>query len=381
MLSGELPLAHTRGRDLRLDFIRGIALYTVLVDHIIGDPIGHFTYRVLGFSDAAEIFVFVSGLTCGIVYHRLLCTNGWRSLFDAVGQRAARIYVCYALTSLVILGLVAVSHASFNPTLSAVASDPVRGALQVLVMHYSPPVSGILILYIPLTLIVMPLFFLTARCSALGALCISGSVWVAAQVHPDFGAALTERTWFNVFAWQFLFAIGLLLGMQQPERGQKPIFEKTRVLAGLAWAVVVACFLYRLAIYLSPHISPRVGFDLEAYRMSIATIIHMKETLAPLRLLHFLSVAFLVSTYFRRDSVLLHSSVARPLVYAGQRSLEMFAISAVLSMAANAYIVPKGLPVPARLAIDGVMLLVMVLIAFATARSSRKRAALVSKQA
>jgi hypothetical protein len=107
----------------------------------------------------------------------------------------------------------------------------------------------------------------------------------------------------------------------------------------------------------------------------------MKETLAPLRLLHFLSVAFLVSTYFRRDSVLLHSSVARPLVYAGQRSLEMFAISAVLSMAANSYIVPKGLPVPTRVAIDGVMLLVMVLIAFATARSSRKRAALVSKQA
>ena len=381
MLSGESPLAHTSVRDLRLDFIRGIALYTVLVDHIIGDPIGHFTYRVLGFSDAAEIFVFVSGLTCGIVYHRLLCMGGWRSLFDAVGQRAARIYVCYALTSLVILGLVAVSHANFNQALAAVASDPIRGGLQVLVMHYSPPVSGILILYIPLTLIVMPLFFLAARYSALGALCVSGLLWAVAQVYPQFGAALTERTWFNVFAWQFLFAIGLLIGMQQSERAQKPIFEKTKVLTALAWAVVVACFMYRLAIYLSPYISPRVGFDLEAYRISIPTIIHMKEMLSPLRLIHFLSVAFLVSMYFRRDSLLLHSFVAKPLVYAGQRSLEMFSISAVLSMAANAYIVPKGLPVSARLAIDAVMLLVMVLIAFATARSNKKRTALVSKQA
>jgi hypothetical protein len=45
-------------RDLRIDLFRGLALYMVVVDHIGGDPLGKFTYRVFGFSDAAEIFVF-----------------------------------------------------------------------------------------------------------------------------------------------------------------------------------------------------------------------------------------------------------------------------------------------------------------------------------
>jgi hypothetical protein len=69
----------------------------VLVDHVIGDPLSHFTYRVLGYSDAAEIFIFVSGLACGIVYFRQLSKNGWASLLTAVAKRASRIYFYYAL--------------------------------------------------------------------------------------------------------------------------------------------------------------------------------------------------------------------------------------------------------------------------------------------
>src|SRR5215510_5509685 len=49
---------HNRGvnaRDVRIDFFRGLALYMILVDHVIGDPISKFTYQRFGFSDAAEI--------------------------------------------------------------------------------------------------------------------------------------------------------------------------------------------------------------------------------------------------------------------------------------------------------------------------------------
>ena len=49
-------------------FFRGIALYMIIVDHIPNDPLNRFTYSRLGFSDAAEIFVFLSGISCGIVF-------------------------------------------------------------------------------------------------------------------------------------------------------------------------------------------------------------------------------------------------------------------------------------------------------------------------
>jgi hypothetical protein len=380
-MSAASSLTRSTGRDLRLDFVRGLALFTVLVDHIIGDPIGHFTYHVLGFSDAAEIFVFVSGLTCGIVYYRVLCRGGWRSLFEALGQRAARIYVCYVLTSLAIVALVGVTRADINPALLAVASDPALGSWQVVVMHYSPPVSGILILYLPLTLIVIPLLFWAARRHPAIALAVSALVWVIAQRHPELGAVFTERTWFNVFAWQFLFVIGLVIGMQQSGGQQKPLFKQSRPVVTLAWVVVVSCFVYKLAIYFAPYISPQIGFDLALLRIPALTLEHMKETLASLRIVHFLGVALLFSTYVRRDNPLLESLAAKPLVLAGQNSLEMFSISAVLSMVANAYVLAQSPSVPARVGLDVVMAIAMALIAIVMAHSHRKRSALVGSQA
>ena len=55
----------TGPRDLRIDFFRGLALYMIFVDHVTGDPLSMLTYRILGFSDAAEIFVILSGIACG----------------------------------------------------------------------------------------------------------------------------------------------------------------------------------------------------------------------------------------------------------------------------------------------------------------------------
>ena len=67
-------------RDLRIDLFRGLALYMVAVDHIGGDPLSKFTYRVFGFSDAAEIFVYLSGVACGLAYSSVLERKGWRTL-------------------------------------------------------------------------------------------------------------------------------------------------------------------------------------------------------------------------------------------------------------------------------------------------------------
>ena len=93
-------------RDLRIDFFRGLALYMIFVDHVAGDPLARFTYQILGFSDAAEIFVFLSGLACGIAYSRVLARQGLSALILAVANRAARIYVYYALSSVAIILLV-----------------------------------------------------------------------------------------------------------------------------------------------------------------------------------------------------------------------------------------------------------------------------------
>lgn len=375
-MSGESRIVRSGTRDLRLDFIRGLALYMILVDHVIGDPLSHFTYRVFGYSDAAEIFVFVSGLVCGIVYYRLFNKSGWSALLGAVTERASRIYVYYALSSLAIVLIVAISHADIDATLSAVARNPVSASWHVLGMMYSPPFSGILLLYLPLTLIVMPLFFWGARRNVFATLCVSGAVWLIAQLYPQFGAMVTDRTWLNPLAWQFLFVIGLFFGMRYSASGGQPIYKRAGWLVAAAWLVVSVSFLYRLSIYFSPHL----GFDLEWLRIPVPTLAHMKETLSAIRVLHFLSMALLFATYVRPKSPILQLSVAKPFIMAGQRSLEMFAASMVFSMATNAYVVTESPTMPARLILDCAMIAAMALTAIVITRSGKRRGVLVGKR-
>src|SRR4029077_8476669 len=90
-------------RDLRIDFFRGLALCMILVDHVAGDPISRFTYQKFGFSDATEIFVFLSGISCGIVYSHVLARRGWNGLMAAITRRSMLIYGYYVLSSIVII--------------------------------------------------------------------------------------------------------------------------------------------------------------------------------------------------------------------------------------------------------------------------------------
>src|SRR3989338_8354045 len=49
-------------RDLRLDVFRGLCLVMIFMNHIPGTVYEHLTSRNFGFSDAAEGFVFMSGM-------------------------------------------------------------------------------------------------------------------------------------------------------------------------------------------------------------------------------------------------------------------------------------------------------------------------------
>ena len=65
------------GRDLRLDFFRGLALWFIFLDHIPDNVVSWLTVRNYGFSDATEIFVFISGYTAVIAYSRMMLREGW----------------------------------------------------------------------------------------------------------------------------------------------------------------------------------------------------------------------------------------------------------------------------------------------------------------
>jgi hypothetical protein len=67
-------------RDLRLDLCRGLALWCVFLDHIPSNAFSWLTLRHYGFSDATEVFMFVSGVTCALSYSDVSRRDGWASV-------------------------------------------------------------------------------------------------------------------------------------------------------------------------------------------------------------------------------------------------------------------------------------------------------------
>jgi hypothetical protein len=359
-------------RDLRLDFFRGLALYMIFIDHVIGDPFAHFTYQAIGFSDAAEMFVYLSGLGCGIAYSRTLARWGWPGMLWTAFRRAARIYAFYLASGAIVIGLAAMNagiwdQPQFEQTLGFAANDPMTSFWLLLTMRSSPADSGILVLYICLTIIAVPLFLAGSRRHPRATLVASGCLWLISRPLHDVSAFLIGGWYLNPFAWQFLFSIGMYFGVawDSPEQSRTTP-QWRRWLLPLASAIVAGAFLYKLAIFLLPHLA----IDSSWLRFSKPALADMKRHLSSLRLVHFLCVVYVVTAGLRRDNPIMCWAIAKPLILSGQHSLEIFSMTVVLDMIVNIAVLSLRPPIAERLLFDGFALAVITIIAFALARSA-----------
>jgi hypothetical protein len=82
-------------RDLRIDFFRGLALFCIFIDHLPNNFVAEFTLQSVMFSDAAEVFILISGLTAGIVYGRAMERQGFMIAAVRVYHRVWQLYVAH----------------------------------------------------------------------------------------------------------------------------------------------------------------------------------------------------------------------------------------------------------------------------------------------
>ena len=57
-----------QARDTRIDALRAFCLITIFINHVPGNPFELFTSKNFGFSDAAEAFVLISGVSAAYAY-------------------------------------------------------------------------------------------------------------------------------------------------------------------------------------------------------------------------------------------------------------------------------------------------------------------------
>ena len=106
-------------REVRLDFFRGLALFSIFIDHIPSNVLSWLTIRNIGFSDASEAFVFIAGYSAILAYGRRLERDGFAFTAARIYKRCWQLYVAQLLLFMGFTAQVAYTAATFhNPMYS-----------------------------------------------------------------------------------------------------------------------------------------------------------------------------------------------------------------------------------------------------------------------
>src|SRR5436189_2929909 len=174
------------GRDLRLDLFRGLALWLIFLDHVPNNIVAWITIRNYGFSDATEIFIFISGYTAAFVYGRAMSERGFVVAGARILKRAWQIYVAHIFLFAIYLAEISYVATSFENPLYAeemnildFLKQPDQTIIQALLLKFKPANMDVLPLYIVLLMMFPLVLWLLIR-SASVALALSVALYVLA---------------------------------------------------------------------------------------------------------------------------------------------------------------------------------------------------------
>ena len=286
-LVGDLPELKCQGRDLRIDACRGIALWWIFLDHIPNNIGSWLTLRNYGFCDAAEVFMFVSGVTCALAYGNAWRCEGWTGVISRTLRRSWDIYVAFLLLTVacaVLVHLAGGGRLADESNTRVLLEHPGAALAQASMLQYRPLNTDVLPVFVLLHLLFAPLLWLLLRAPNVT---LGASLLLYALVHV-FGWSVPgwpSSHWaFNPMAWQLLVVLGAWW-MIESNRIQPWVRSR----AALVLAVLV--LLFSLVIALSWRIKPLEARIPQALTQLLYPV--DKSNLAPLRLLHFLAVAVL----------------------------------------------------------------------------------------
>ncbi|MGE3830301.1 MAG: OpgC family protein [Parvibaculaceae bacterium] len=318
-------------RDHRVDFLRGLALASIFINHVPGNLYEKLTHKNFGFSDAAEVFVMLAGFASAYAYYaRYERGERWDASLKAL-KRAWMLYMSHIVTTVVAIALFgAVSLYFANPhylddmvvymNVKPLFDDPVRGFIGIATLGHQLGYFNILPMYMGI-LAMVPVIMLIARQSVVWLLALSLALWLASALFvidmPNY--PLAGGWFFNPFAWQLLFVIGFILGQRQREGKAMP----------WSWPLFIACCAYLILAYawlpfdwlinfVETGLPPTVwGFD--------------KTYVAWPRLVHVLALGYVVMMS-PLGQWMKQLSPANPFTAMGRHSLPIFCFGSLFSM-------------------------------------------------
>jgi hypothetical protein len=345
-------------RELRLDLFRGLALWLIFIDHLPPSLLTWITLRNYGFSDATEIFIFISGYTAAFVYGRAMLESGFVVATARILRRAWQIYVAHVFLFTIFLAEISYVATSFdNPLYSEemgimdFLKQPDVTIIQALLLRFRPVNMDVLPLYIVLMLS-LPLILALIRWKPDLTLALSAVLYAVTWEYDLYFSAYPNGFWaFNPLAWQLLFVFGAWCALGGAKRMSRILASP--ITLSLCVAYLFASFCVTLTWYVPQlgHVVPR---RIEQWMYPID-----KTDLDVLRFAHFLALAAITVRFLPRDWPGLKSPWLKPLILCGQHSLEIFCLGIFLAFAGHFILaeVAGGAALHALISLGGILIM------------------------
>ncbi len=311
-----------------------VANWAIFLDHIPDNVVNWITTRNYGFSDAADLFVFISGYTASFVYARMMMERGFIVGATRLTKRVWQLYVAHII--LFVIYIVSISYLALRFGDSEIINEfNVAGLVdhatdtigQGLLLKFKPVNLDVLPLYIVLMGLFPPvLWFMLRQPNA--TMLASIVLWLTAR---HFGWNLTAYpagTWyFNPYCWQVLFVFGSWCALGGARKNMAFIMSPITLYFCIAYLIfaLVMTFAGRF---------PDFGALFPQWLFS-AFNPNDKTNLAPYRFVHFAVIVILVIRFVPKDWSGLQWKVFDPLVVCGQQSLAVFCVGVFLSFVAH----------------------------------------------
>jgi len=323
------------GRDLRLDFFRGLALWFIFLDHVPDNVVSWLTVRNYGFSDATEIFVYISGYTAVIAYSRMMLREGWPRAASRIYRRVWQLYVAHIVLLVAFVAQIAyfaVSHdrkaliAEMN--LLGLMEDPFNSFVDAMLLKFRPINLDVLPLYIVL-LASLPLALPALRRWPWAVLAASLGLYVLTLVFNwNLPASPGDTVWFfNPFAWQLVFYLGASFASAGRMHERLAAFRRWLLPATLVYLVfgflIVMSWQFKFLAQLVPEWLGRQIYPIDKTNVDV------------LRVLHILALAYVVQLLIPMGARWLRWRLVEPVRRCGEHSLQVFCLGTFLSFTAH----------------------------------------------
>jgi hypothetical protein len=361
-----------KGRDLRLDLFRGVANWAIFLDHIPDNVVNWITTRNYGFSDAADLFVFISGYTASFVYARMMLERGFIVGATRLTKRVWQLYVAHII--LFVIYIVAIGYVAFRYSdpdiinefnVAGLAGDNAIETLrQGLLLKFKPVNLDVLPLYIVLMGLFPPVLWMMLRRPGLTMLA-SIALWLVARHFEWNLPAYPGGSWyFNPYCWQVLFVFGSWCALGGARRSRSFID---------APATLYFCIAYLIFALVMTMAGKFPSFGaLFPHWLYDTFNPNDKTNLAPYRFVHFAIIVIMVIRFVPQNWPGLEWRVFDPVIVCGQQSLAVFCVGVFLSFVGHFELMLSSGSLFAQIFVSVTGIAIMTIVAYYISWSKRQ---------